>query len=209
MKTRLHFGLLVILLAFLGTYLEQSTVHNQQIVIQFSDQNIDEKDAEIALETIKKQLQTIGIDFIKINQNDDGQLKITYYSTSDIAQIEALLTNGQHFKLTYGLEDKSSDVPEHKSSKDYELNISEIKNSNHIKWDFERAEIVQLNQKSDHSNNPRVNTSSVVVNENYFNGAVHTNIRTNHAIAIAIDNYSYMIPEVRAGPFQPELYNLS
>ncbi len=64
----MHFGLLILLLAFLGTYLEQTTLPNQQIVIEFLDKDIAKEDAENAVETIKEQLQLVGAKLIRIDQ---------------------------------------------------------------------------------------------------------------------------------------------
>jgi hypothetical protein len=201
MKTRLHFGLLVILLAFLGTYLEQTTHPNQQIVIQFSDKDIAKEDAESAIAIVKAQLQDLGAELIRVNQNEDGQLRITYFSTSHVEHIQRLLLEAHAFKFTYDLEHKSTtDFPEDKSIKDYELNISEIQNGNDTNWDFERTEIVQLNQKSDYSYNPRVNASGHHINFKYSNSIIKVASQVNRAVTITIGNQSYKIPEVRAGP---------
>ncbi len=201
MKTKLHFGVLVILLAFLGTYFGQVTVPNQQIVIQFSDNGIAQEDAENAIEIIKRQLQSIGVELIQIDQNYDGQLKITYYSDSDVERIQSMLLKAQDFKVTYDSEHKSTtNFPENKNIKDYELNISEIQNSSETNWDFERTEIVELNQKSEYSDYPKVNSLGQLSAEKHNNGKIKVAIQNNNAIAIAIDNGSYKIPEVRAGP---------
>jgi hypothetical protein len=201
MKTKLHFGLLVILLAFLGTYLEQTTVPNQQIVIQFLDKDIAKEDADKAIEIVKDQLESIGVELIQIDQNDGGQLKITYYSTSDVERVQRLLLKGYDFRFAYDSEEKSTtDFPESKPIKNYELNISEIQNGNHTNWDFERTEIVQFNQKSDNSYNPRVNASGFPINDNYNNGKIRIAIQINSEIVIAKNNQSYKIPECRAGP---------
>ncbi len=201
MKTKLHFGILVILLAFLGTYLEQSTVPNQQIVIQFSDRDIAEEDAKSTIEIVKKQLQSIGAEHIQIVHSNNGQLKITYYSDSDVERIQNKLSKEVGFKFAYDSGEKNStNFPENKSVKDYELNISEIQNSSNINWDFERTEIVVLNQKSEHSYNPKVNTSGEHINTEQSNKVINVAILVNNSVAIAIDNLSYKIPEVRAGP---------
>lgn len=201
MKTRLHFGLLVILLAFLGTYLEQTTHPNQQIVIQFSDKAITKADAESAISTVKAQLENLGAESIRIHQNDDGQLRITYFSTSNVERIQRSLTEAHEFQFTYDLEHKSStDFPEDKNIKDYELNISEIQSGNHANWNFEKTEILQLNQKSDYSYNPRVNASGYPLNYKRSNNILKVANYVNRSVLISKDKQSYKIPEVRAGP---------
>ena len=201
MKIKLHFGLFVILFAFLGTFLEQTTVPNQQIVIQFLDQDISKEEADNAIETVKAQLQTIGVALINIDQNSDGQLKITYYSASDVDKIQDLFLEAQNFEITYDTDSENTNkFPVGKSLKDYELNISEIQNSGQVNWDFEKTEIVQLDQKSDYSYNSKVNASGHTVNEKYNTNKIRVAIQIRSTIALAIDNHSCAIPEVRAGP---------
>jgi len=201
MKTKLHIGILVILLAFLGTYLEQSTNPNQQIVVQFSDKDIAKEDAVNAIDVVRRQLQGIGVEHLQIVHSDDGQLRITYYSDSDVARIQDILLKDVDFKFAYDSGDNSSDkLPENKNIKDYELNISEIQNSNDSNWDFERTEVVELNQKSDSSYNPKVKSSGAQINKKHSNNLVSIALQVNNFVANATNHISYKIPEVRAGP---------
>ncbi len=134
-------------------------------------------------------------------KNDDGQLKITYYSESDVEHIQSLLITEQDFKFAYDSDHKTpTNFPKDKRLKDYELNISEIQNSNKINWDFERTEIVRLNQKSDSSYTPSVNFLGYNLHELYNINTVKVAVQINKAIVITIDEGSYNIPEGRAGP---------
>ena len=201
MKTKLHFGILVIFLAFLGTYLEQTTIPNQQIVIQFSDENIATDSAENAIEVLQNKLESIGVENLEIGQTEDGQIKITYYSDTDVAYIQSILSKEEGLKFAVKSEEnKSNNSPENRNVKDYELNISEIQNTNHTNWDFERTEVVELNQKSDHSYNPKVNSSAVQIYAKKRNKLICVALQVNYAVTLEIDNLSYKIPEVRAGP---------
>ena len=201
MKIKLQFGIFVTLLAFLGTYLEQTTVPNQQIVIQFSDANISSEDTENTIEIVKKQLQSIGVTHITIGQREDGKLKITYFSNADVERIQNILSNEDRFKFAYNSGDNSSnDFPKNRNVKDYELNISEIKNSSDVNWNFEGIQITELNQKSDRFYNPKVKASDEKFNSEQSNSIVNVVIKVNKTVALAIDNISHIIPEVRAGP---------
>ena len=40
MKIKLHFAIVVVILAFLGAFMDQKTVPNQQIVVQFLDKSV-------------------------------------------------------------------------------------------------------------------------------------------------------------------------
>ena len=123
MKIRLQFGILIVLLAFFGTLVEQPIVPNQQIVVHFSDQNISDLDTEKTILNIQEELQRIGAKHVQIGYDAQGQLKITYYSESDVELIQNLLLQ-ENFKVSFNTnQDKSSDPSEQKDVKDYELNI--------------------------------------------------------------------------------------
>ncbi len=205
MKIKLQFGLFIVFLSFLGTYLEENTVPNQQIVIQFSDTNISSKDAENTIKVVKQQLQSIGVSHIQIGEHEDGQLKITYYSDAEVERIQNILSKEEGFKFAYESgSNNSDDFPENRSVNDYKLNISEIQNSSDTNWDFEGIQIVEFNQKSDRFDNSKVNTSGENLNRTHSNSIVKIAIQVNSAVTIAIDNRSRKIPEVRAGPSKKE-----
>ncbi|SDS75402.1 hypothetical protein [Winogradskyella sediminis] len=201
MKTKLHFGLIVILLAFLGTYLEQNTLPNQQIVIQFSDTDISTEDTENAIESIQNKLHSIGVTRIQIGHSKDGQLRILYHSNTDVGYIQKALYNVEELNIAYNAgQPNSEDFPEPKDQKDYELNISEIKSNTNINWDFERTQIVEVNQKTDRWLFSKTYSFGGCLQniERYYDQNVAILI-SNHA-RLVIDNICDIIPEVRAGP---------
>lgn len=201
MKTKLYFGLIVLLLAFLGTYLEQNTLPNQQIVVQFSDSDISSEEAEITIEAIQNQLQSIGVTHIQIGQNNKGQLRITYHSDSHVKYIQNALFNVETLRVAYeSNESQSHNFPKDKSLNDYELNISEIKTSNTINWDFERAQIVEINQKVDRFLYSKTNAFGNHFSDIEVNYSLKVATVINNDAMASINTISYIIPEVRAGP---------
>lgn len=201
MKTKLHFGILIILMTFLGRYIETPVVPNQQIVIEFSDSEITENETQKTIDAIQSKLQLIGVSDIQVRQDEEGHLKITYYSKADVAQIEDVLSSAQGLKLTHNSnKENSSGLPKEKSLKDYEINISEIQSSNDTNWDFEDVYVLELNHKSDRFNKVKDNNSSVKFNLELLNDLTKVKVKTINNIAMAIDSPFYKIPDVRAGP---------
>ncbi|WP_299111603.1 hypothetical protein [uncultured Winogradskyella sp.] len=201
MKTKLHFGLITVLLAFLVTFLEPNTVPNQQIVIQFSNDTITIADTEDTIEAIQNKLQSIGVTQIQIGQSKTGQLRITYFSEEDVADIQKALFNAEDFQVAYSPSVQSSkDFPNVPKVKDYELNVSEIKTSTSNTWDFEGTEVATFNPKSDHSNTLKVHNSGNQVSSELNNHVINTIVEAYKVAAIVSNNSSYKIPEVRAGP---------
>lgn len=201
MKTKLHFGLITVLLAFLVTFFEPNTVPNQQIVIQFSNDTITIADTEDTIEAIQNKLQSIGVTQIQIGQSKTGQLRITYFSEEDVADIQKALFNAEDFQVAYNPSGQSSkDFPNVPKVKDYELNVSEIKTSTSNTWDFEGTEVATFNPKSDHSNTLKVHNSGNQVSSELNNHVINTIVEAYKVAAIVSNNSSYKIPEVRAGP---------
>ncbi|WP_422105648.1 hypothetical protein [Winogradskyella sp.] len=202
MKSKLHFGILIILTAFLLRYLEHSVIPNQQIIVQFSGSEINENDAQKTIESIKSKLHVIGVEQIQVGQDQDGNLKIVYYSTANVEDIQSILSNQEHFKLTYGFGiQNSSEIPAEEQSGDYKLNVTKIhENSNTADWDFDRVQIVELNQKSDRFNHLKKNTSGLQIDSEYLSTRIKATLNSSNE-NLNTDNHAYLLPEVRAGPW--------
>lgn len=201
MKTKLHFGVLIILFTFLARYVDTAVSPNQQIVVQFSNTEISEVEAQDAITRIQAKLYKVGAEDIQIGQDRDGQLKITYYSNTDVEQIQYILSD-QELRSTFSTNESDSDkFPNEENSKDYRLSISEIQqDSNSTNWDFESVEIVQLNKKSDRFNNLKVSNSGSQVNQELIDGLIKVALKNITNSGAELAGPSYKIPEVRAGP---------
>ena len=181
--------------------MDQKTVPNQQIVVQFLDKSVSIEDSEKAIESIQYKLQSIGVTHIQIGQNRDGQLRITYHSDSEVSQIQDVLFKADDFDIAYHTSQQhSNNFPKEKEAKDYELNISEIKSDSNFNWDFEGTQVTEVNQKTDHSNQLQVNYSGKPFNTKPVNNIVNVAVAANNTVVNAIGRLSYEIPEVRAGP---------
>ncbi|BAO74674.1 hypothetical protein WPG_0444 [Winogradskyella sp. PG-2] len=201
----MQLGIIILLFTFLGTYLDNTIVPNQQIVIQFSNENISSEDANTTIEDVKEKLQSIGVLHISIGQHEDGKLKITYYSDADVNRIQNILSNEGSLKLAYQSdENRSSDYPENSNENDYKLNISEIQKDADTNWHFDGIQITELNQKTDRFNNPTDHLPNGILNSNYISRTVEFEIKRYTTIALAFDHISNIIPEVRAGPSKRE-----
>lgn len=181
--------------------MEKTTVPNQQIVIQFSNNAISAEESEDAIEAIQIKLQSIGATLIKIGQNDSGQLRITYHSDTDVAHIKNVLFNVENLKVAYNASNESSsEFPKEQNVKGYKLNVSEIKTSPTNTWDFEGTQVTEFNNKTDHSNTLKVHNSGNHIDSELNNHVLNTIVEAYKVIVIVKNNSSYKIPEVRAGP---------
>ncbi len=203
MKSKLYFGILISLIIFSGRFLDGSVTPNQQIVVEFSDSQISENESQYTIEAIKYKLQSMGIQHIWVGQDEEGKLKITYYSKTTIEQIQDILSENE--KLQFVVNSKvgtTDDFPNQKSLKDYKLNISEIQKSSHsTNWDFEGVVVVELNHKSDRFNNLNPSASGNRICSEFNTIRIKNSKERNSYSLSFIDHHSYKIPEVRAGPY--------
>jgi len=201
MISKWYWSILVIALAFVGISLEQKNAPNQEIVVQFNDSAVSPDDTQAAIETVKKQLQSIGITDVRIDDAQKGALKISYYSAVDVSFIEVLFSNQENLSLEENTqkEDFPISFPLQPDSTTFQLNISEIP-SNAPQSLGLNGVVAEVKFLRDQSVKPIVFFRPF---ENDFHLKKPLQKFTNnlHSISVFItDNNSYKIPEVRAGP---------
>ena len=201
MTSKLHFGILIVLIAFSVRYFEHTVVPNQQINIEFSNTEISKTKVEDAVTNITSKLSALGAEHIQIVEGKEGSLKITYFSAADIAIVQDILSNDNGIGLTYQLDgNESENIPSDKDSRDYKLKISEIQNNSKTSgWDFNGVQVTERNQKSDRSNILKKFTSGNLFRLKDLTRKVNTEINVVNNNLPAGD-YAYILPEVRAGP---------
>lgn len=199
MNVKRYFSALVIILTLFGLGQQQVSIPNQEIVVQFTDDEVTSNDTHNAIEIVKNQLQSIGANNIHVIQEENGKLKITYYSDIDIAGIKDLLSQEESLKLGYASNnDESSRLPSNDGSNSYNFDVFEIQKPSNSEWDFEGTLVLELKPDGDRFFHPKVFASIDEVDVEIDITSVAYKLNSN--IAIAIDNTSYKIPEVRAGP---------
>jgi hypothetical protein len=196
MKTSWYFGALILIFTLLGVYQNRISEPNQEIVLQFSDVEITSDDAQTAIADVKKQLHTIGINTFKVQELKDGQLKISYYSVADISSIKDILSKGNKLKIGFS----SNTSSKKKKSKTYKFDVYEIQKSNDLESGLDGKYVINIKQDYDRFYNPNVFILSNHVDSKDENGIVKVAFKVFTTIAVAIDNTSGNIPEVRAGP---------
>lgn len=201
MKIKIHLSIVVLFLVFLGTYLEQSNVPNQQIVVQFSNKTISPQLSDETIDVVSKQLAQLGAENIQIGEQKDGQLKITYFSNQEVKDIQGKLfaKNKLQFSLSPD-KDNSDNLPAKKDAKDYLINVSEIESNSNTAWDFEGTLVIEQSQKSDRFSNTEVEFFTGTLISKCHNLHIANVFQVNTSVVHAIDTFSYKIPETRAGP---------
>ncbi len=204
MKQKWYLSTFVLILVLLGYSRQQAYVPNQEIVMQFVDADVTSDVTQNAIAIVKKQLQTIGIANIQVRETAAGRLKITYYSDLDVASIKRIFSKEISLELGYaslgpiegGEQDK---FPSNKSSNSYNLNVCEIQNSYDAESDF-NGYILELRPENERLYNPVVDLSIDKNDAREKSRIEKVAYLIQRNIALAINNSSRIIPEVRAGP---------
>lgn len=201
MKARWYFSALIVILATLGICREQFAVPNQEIVLEFIGKDTTSKDAQDAIATVKKQLQTLGIDTVEVFTVAGGKLKIKYYSTTDVTRIKEILANDITIGYASNRRDQNkTKIPFEAPIKIYNVDVYEIQNGNTLLSDVGGKCSLELKQENDRFSNPNVFSIIETIPVHERGQTVRVAYLLNRSIAIAIDNTSHKIPEVRAGP---------
>lgn len=196
-------SILVLLLAFFGISLEESTVANQEIVVQFQEGKVSIDETEHAISRVKEQLQILGVENIQVLPSANGEtLRITYYSSVDVAIVEQKLSSGRAGSLSLIPSEEHNtpiDAPVELDFDGYQLNISEIQASPEAPIHLNGA-LLEMTSGSELYIQPVVYFS---LNENNFQlnkNAEQVAYNVYSYQALSIIDAPYRIPEARAGP---------
>lgn len=199
-----YIGTFITALALLVVMQQRAVVPNQEVVLEFVNIDITSPEAQNTIVAIQKQLQSIGVKNTRISrESNSGKLTITYYSDADVAYIKKVLSEKQSEALDlvfFHHNENEVPMPSDNDSMDYNLDVHKIQKSTDLSSDFLIANIVEVEiEQNSHSDNYSYNFIDVF-DEKAINNLRRVAERIHIHIAIAIDNTSHNIPEVRAGP---------
>ncbi|MEP2059151.1 MAG: hypothetical protein ABJJ05_15170 [Maribacter litoralis] len=191
---------LFIILALLGLSQEQKKTSNQQISLEFADVERSSNSAhDEILAVLTKKLEVLGVDAIEVIENDERQLSIRYYSDVDAASVKAFLSDENRLALQAEGE-FPSEYPKEELPEEYKLVVSDLQQQADHGFTF-TATLVSV-QKQGY--NKIVKPVYLPFNRTISfeqDAIVDTTSKIYSTIAIAIENTSQIIPEVRAGPY--------
>ena len=191
---------LFIILALFGLSQEQKKASNQQISLQFADVELASGTAhDDVLAVITKKLEVLGVDAIEIVENDGTQLSIRYYSDVDALSVKEFLSQENHLSIS-NEEESPSDSPKKELPETYNLVVSDLHQQADDGVTLNATLVVPQKHDDKTFSYPVVLPfSETIVFEQ--DAIVDTAFKINRTIAIAIENSSRTIPEVRAGPY--------
>ena len=182
---------------------KQLVLPNQEIVLQFTDVEVTSQEVQSTMKVVKNQLQSLGADNIQVKGSQNGELKITYYSSTDISIIKDTFSKNGNLDVDYTSpnQDKETEgFPLDENTITYNLDVYEIENGADSDWDFNGISIIEFDTKSDRFFDPNPYFPLANIDFRIKNNNVKVAYTIRHNMAIAINNASKSIPEVRAGP---------
>jgi len=203
MNPRWYISTLVIILSFLGgiTHQQQDTSPNQELVLQFSSHAISSEEALNVIGIVKQQLQSAGVQNIQVLDQEEGRLKISYYSASGVERIKKILSKQDIGTLgvTSYEDERSHGFPSEEQSFSYNFDVYEIQQGNDI-LGFNGKMALEQKSGSDRFSNPNDFVSIENPSIEHLERLFKITYNCTTAIGLVSDNKSHKIPEVRAGP---------
>ena len=203
MKSRWNISLLIIILTVIGAVCpQQTTVPNQEVILQFNESEVSNENAQSIINLVKVELQNVGVEYFEVKENEYGKLKITFFSELDVTTLKQILTKKIRSNLDASADDEGEplSLPFKDTSLAYNLDVYEIENGKDTDSGFNGAVALELNHKPDQFYNPNVFVSNTPLDFQTSNYNLKVSYKANRTIALAIKDALRNIPEVRAGP---------
>ena len=201
MQTKWYLRSFVILVVLIGLTLEQIAQPNQQIVVEFAGDSISLSNAQNTIAAVTNKLQAIGAKSIKVKQGANGVLTISYYSTIDTEAVKGMLSSKKEV-----LEEVASDssfpnkqAPPFDTSSVYKLDVYEIQQQYDIKPDLNGL-VLTFEGKTHRYFIAKV-YGAIGGNQIAQQNKITTvSFIAQGAVSLVLTDFSYKIPQVRAGP---------
>jgi hypothetical protein len=195
MKAKWYFGTLFLLFILFGAFQEQVSIPNQEIVLEFVDTKINKKDIENTIAEVKEKLLKVGVSNINIKKNQNGTLKISYYSVFHIDNIKKELAK----ENTIVLNKNSDNKEKNKRFSNYSIDIYELTNETDIS-NSDYKFVFEVKYNSDRFTTYNYFAFIKKLEHHKADQLFKTTYNVNKNNPFTKDRTSYKEPEVRAGP---------
>lgn len=194
----------LIFIAVLGGILgkQQVAFPNQEIVLQFANKDISLNEAQSTIALVENELKDIGVTYIRIGEQEDGRLVISYHSDTDVESIKNILLTQKELALGF-VSDKNEpplQFPSNDKYLGYNLDVYEIQDGQNLFTDLGGKCAVELKSGQLRFVNPNfyIATNDLCLIDN--GQILKENYSFQRYIAIEKEYRAHKIPEVRAGP---------
>ena len=201
MQTKWYLRSFVILVVLIGLTLEQIAQPNQQIVVEFAGESVSLSSAQNTIAAVTNKLQAIGAKSIKVKQGANGVLTISYYSTIDTEAVKGMLSSNKEVLegVASGSSSPKNQFPPFDTSSVYKLDVYEIQQQYDIKPDLNGL-VLTFEGKTHRYFIAKV-YGAIGGNQIAQQNKITTvSFIAQGAVSLILTDFSYKIPQVRAGP---------
>lgn len=201
MQTKWYLRSFVILVVLIGLTLEQIAQPNQQIVVEFAGDSVSLSSAQNTIAAVTNKLQDIGAKSIKVQQGANGVLTISYYSTINTEAVKGMLSSNKEVLEGVASNDSSpkNQAPPFDTSSVYKLDVYEIQQQYEIKPDLNGL-VLTFEGKTHRYFIAKV-YGAIGGNQIAQQNKITTvSFIAQGAVSLVLTDFSYKIPQVRAGP---------
>ena len=201
MQTKWYLRSFVILVVLIGLTLEQIAQPNQQIVVEFAGDSVSLSSAQNTIAAVTNKLQAIGAKSIKVKQGANGVLTISYYSTIDTEAVKGMLSSKKEVleEVASGSSSPKNQAPPLDTSSNYKLDVYEIHQQYDIAPDLNGL-VLTFEGKTHRYFIAKV-YGAIGGNQIAQQNKITTvSFIAQGAVSLVLTDFSYKIPQVRAGP---------
>lgn len=203
MGIKFFFGFLISMVSLLGLSLQQPSTTHQEIIIKFSDaEGITLETQNNTIAIVKKQLQKIGINYLKVSKDHQGHLKISYFSSVGTSFIKKVLNEGDHFAISYLPDQNNKQTEDHTRTKSLNLYLDVFRIPKIFENPIENSGlVVQLISKTDRYFVPDVFGSYSLFHKKYACLTQQNKFKFHSKQETKVDVKCLKTIQIRAGPF--------
>ncbi len=203
MGIKFFFGFLISMVSLLGLSLQQPSTTHQEIIIKFSDaEGITLETQNNTIAIVKKQLQKIGINYLKVSKDHQGHLKISYFSSVGTSFIKKVLNEGDHFAVSYLPDQNNKQTEDHTRTKSLNLYLDVFRIPKIFENPIENSGlVVQLISKTDRYFVPDVFGSYSLFHKKYACLTQQNKFKFHSKQETKVDVKCLKTIQIRAGPF--------
>jgi len=202
-RMKLRWSILLGVITLIGIASQQQVcLPNQEIVFRFTNNQVTSNDAQNAIAIVKKQLLKIGANNVRVKESRKGDLKITYYSATDVASIKKMFSKEKDLELGYiasNQENKSPESPTKENTKSYDIDVFEIKKQD-TGFDLGGACAIERKLENTRFFIPSLLTTINEICFNDLDSVLKETYKFRKDGSITIKITSNKIPDGRAGP---------
>lgn len=201
MQPKWYLRSFIILVALIGLTLEQITKPNQQIVVEFEVDTISLASAQRTIATVTKELKAIGAQSIKVQQGANGDVTISYYSTIDTQSIKGMLSSKKELLdgVASGSSTPKNQTPPFNTRSVYKFDVYEIQKQSDIEPDLNGL-LFAFEGKTHRYYIAKVYGAIGGNQIAQQNKITEISFIAQGAVSLGLTEFSYKIPQVRAGP---------